>query len=76
MSSVKAPSTFENLPSFIRLPLVKARTGLSRSSIYLKVSQGKFPKPVNLGGRAVAWIDSEITEWINQRVRVSRGGAQ
>jgi len=76
MSSVKAPSTSENLPSFIRLPLVKARTGLSRSSIYLKVSQGEFPAPISLGSRAVGWLSSEIDEWIASRVCASRGGAQ
>ena len=76
MSSAKATATFENLPCFIRLPQVKARTGLSRSSIYLKVAQGEFPAPVSLGARAVAWLSSEIDAWIAERVRVSRGGVQ
>jgi len=43
--------------SILRLPTVKDRTGLSRSTIYLRISQGKFPKPVSLGGRAVGWIE-------------------
>jgi prophage regulatory protein len=60
----------------LRLPAVKARTGLSRSSIYLKVSRNEFPKPILLGGpRAVGWIESEITEWIEQRIRASRSAA-
>jgi predicted DNA-binding transcriptional regulator AlpA len=41
--------------SILRLPAVKTRTGLSRSTIYLRVSQGTFPRPVSLGGRAVGW---------------------
>lgn len=46
--------------TILRLPAVKARTGLSRSSIYLRVSQGIFPKPVNLGARAVGWPEHEV----------------
>jgi prophage regulatory protein len=68
------PATSENPVCFSRLPRVKQRTGLSRSSIYAKISIGEFPAPVNLGARAVAWIDSEIEEWIRGRVEASRGG--
>ena len=56
----------------LRLPAVKTRTGLSRSSIYLRISQGKFPTPVSLGGRAVGWIDSEIDTWLSERIAQSR----
>ena len=62
----------ENPPSFIRLPRVKERTGLSRSSIYAKIEVGAFPPPINLGARAVAWIDHEIAAWMHARVRASR----
>lgn len=48
------------------------RTGLSRSTIYLRVSQGTFPKPVNLGGRAVGWVEAEIQEWLQQQIEISR----
>jgi prophage regulatory protein len=58
--------------SILRLPAVKARTGLSRSTIYLRVSQGSFPKPVNLGNRAVGWLDTEIYEWLQQRIEARR----
>jgi prophage regulatory protein len=58
--------------SILRLPAVKARTGLSRSTIYLRVSQGAFPKPVNLGTRAVGWVESEIQEWLQQQIEASR----
>lgn len=57
----------------IRLPEVKARTGLSRSTIYLRISTGTFPKPISLGGRAVGWIETEIQAWINECVQASRG---
>jgi prophage regulatory protein len=46
--------------SILRLPDVKASAGLSRSTIYLRITQGVFPKPVSLGGRAVGWPASEV----------------
>ena len=53
--------------TILRLPQVKARTGLGRTSIYAAVKAGSFPAPVSLGARAVGWLDSAITEWIDQR---------
>ncbi len=61
--------------AILRLPAVKARTGLSRSTIYLRISEGRFPKPVSLGGRAVGWVEAEITEWLNQQIKASRKAA-
>ena len=49
-------------------------TGLSRSTIYLRMEQGKFPEKINLGSRAVGWISSEIKEWIEERIKESRLG--
>ena len=60
--------------SILRLPTVKDRTGLSRSTIYLRISEGTFPKPISLGSRAVGWIESEINEWLDQRIESSRVG--
>nr|VFJ75702.1 MAG: transcriptional regulator, AlpA family [Candidatus Kentron sp. FW] len=56
-----------------RLPAVKARTGLSRSSIYLRISENRFPSPVSLGGRAVGWIEADVDDWLNQRIQETRG---
>lgn len=61
---------------FLRLPEVLARTGLSRSTIYVRLEQGRFPKPVSLGARAVGWIESEVDEWIQKRIAASRDGAE
>jgi prophage regulatory protein len=58
--------------AILRLPAVKASTGLSRSTIYLRIMQGTFPKPVGLGGRAVGWLEAEIQEWLQRRIEVSR----
>ena len=56
----------------IRLSDVKAKTGLSRSTIYLRMAEGKFPQQISLGSRAVGWISSEVNEWIEERIRESR----
>ena len=48
----------------IRLAEVKHRVGLSRSTIYRWMAEGKFPKPVQLGGYAVAWAQEDIDAWI------------
>jgi prophage regulatory protein len=58
--------------ALLRLGEVKARTGLSRSSIYLRIAEGTFPKQVSLGSRAVGWVDTEIQAWIDQAIRNSR----
>jgi prophage regulatory protein len=55
--------------SILRLPAVKTRTGLSRSTIYLRVSQGMFP------GRAVGWVEAEIQSWLAERIAASRRAA-
>lgn len=59
----------------LRLPEVLTRTGLSRSTIYVRLDQGRFPKPVSLGARAVGWIESEVDEWIRERIEESRSDA-
>jgi len=58
--------------TFLRLPEVKKITGLGRSTIYLKISKGTFPASVSLGERAVAWIDTEIHQWIAERITESK----
>lgn len=45
--------------AILRLPRVKSYSGLGRSTIYLRISQGLWPKPVRLGARAVGWPETE-----------------
>ena len=61
--------------SILRLPAVKERTGLSRSTIYLRISEGKFPTSVSLGDRAVGWIEAEVNDWLNKQIEASRKAA-
>lgn len=49
---------------FIKLDAVKSLTGLSRSSIYQFIHEGRFPASVKLGSRSVAWVASEVEEWM------------
>ncbi|MCG8037113.1 MAG: AlpA family transcriptional regulator [Candidatus Thiodiazotropha taylori] len=59
----------------LRLPAVEARTGLARSTIYLRMSEGSFPRSISLGERAVGWIEAEINDWLTQQIEVSRKAA-
>lgn len=58
--------------TILRLPAVKARTGLSRSTIYLRMAEGRFPTSISLGDRAVGWIETEINDWLAKHVEESR----
>ncbi len=60
--------------TIMRLPEVRRTTGLSRSTLYMRIAEGKFPKPVNLGGRAVGWLQSEVEAWLERQVEASRNG--
>ncbi len=56
----------------LRLPQVKERTGLARSSIYSKIDTADFPEPISLGARSVGWLEEEIDAWISKRIKASR----
>jgi prophage regulatory protein len=56
----------------LRLPAVRALTGLSRSTVYEKISAGEFPKGISLGARSVGWLESEVQAWIFKKVSASR----
>ena len=58
--------------SILRLPDVKKRTGLSRSTIYLRISEGSFPRQVSLGERAVGWLEVDIQQWLQCQIESSR----
>ncbi|WP_303850295.1 AlpA family transcriptional regulator [Seleniivibrio woodruffii] len=52
---------------------VEELTGLSRSAIYQKMQQGDFPKQIKLGERTVAWLETDVTQWIESKITASRG---
>lgn len=55
--------------TLLRRPQVEARTGISRSTIYLWMDKGDFPRPVKLGTRLVAWRESDIIAWLDSRIQ-------
>jgi prophage regulatory protein len=54
-------------PLLLRMPTVMRLTGLGRSTIYRLVAARKFPSPVRLGPRAVAWRSSDLDQWSESR---------
>jgi prophage regulatory protein len=58
--------------TILRRKQVENRTGLSRSTIYARIAENNFPKPIDLGGRAVGWIETEIDAWLTTRLAISR----
>lgn len=59
----------------LRRRQVEQRTGLSRSTLYDRVAAGTFPRPINLGARAVGWLEGEISDWLAGRIEASRKSA-
>jgi prophage regulatory protein len=58
----------------LRLPRVLERVGVSRSTAWLWIRQGRFPKPVKIGPNITAWRESEIESWIAERIASAKGG--
>ncbi|WP_189460218.1 helix-turn-helix transcriptional regulator [Jeongeupia chitinilytica] len=52
----------------LRLQAVCRQVALSRSSIYAAIAAGTFPKPIRLGGNSVAWLQSEVSAWVAERI--------
>ena len=62
------------IDTVLRFPRVRERVGgLSKSWIYQEITEGRFPMPIKLGGRAVGWLESEVNAWLLSRVEQSRG---
>ena len=58
--------------SLIRLPEVLKRTGFGKAWVYRLISEGRFPAPVKIGVRAVAFVESEVDEWVQSVIETSR----
>jgi prophage regulatory protein len=55
------------MDGYLRLPPVKATTGLSKATLYRLMDEGHFPRPYSLGARAVGWLASEVEAWVKSR---------
>lgn len=60
---------FNASSSILRRKQVEARTGLSCATLYRRMAIGEFPLPVSLGGNSVGWVESEVTAWIEERIK-------
>ena len=60
----------------LRRPEVLHRCGISNSTLHRLINTGDFPAPIQLGPRAVAWVESRINEWIEQRIEAGRAGEE
>jgi prophage regulatory protein len=60
--------TWSQHPAILRLPAVLSRTGLSRSTIYQWMKERRFPQSITLGIKAVGWSESDISNWITERI--------
>jgi len=58
--------------AILRLNATLAKTGLSRSVLYSEISKGNFPKQINLSERSVGFVESEVDNWIDERIKASR----
>lgn len=58
--------------SLIRMPEVLRRIGYGKAWVYKLIALNLFPKPVKIGTRSIAFVESEIDEWINSRIEESR----
>ena len=58
------PSRIDRL---LRRPEVELATGMKRATLYRDMAVGRFPRPVKIGKRAVAWPQSVIDAWIEER---------
>ena len=54
--------------SFIRLPRVEERTGLSRSEIYRRMRDRRFPQSHKLGAKTTVWLDTDIDAWLEEQL--------
>jgi prophage regulatory protein len=71
----KETSSYPDEVIFLRLPKVKAVTGLSKTSLYELIRANSFPAPIHLGTRTVAWVASEVNQWAAERILSSRAAA-
>ena len=70
-------SDYQSIPGrIVRLPEVRQLTGLSRSGLYKRMKEEAFPHAIGLGGRSVGWVESEVLDWINERISLRDKGSR
>lgn len=70
------PAVTTSKENLIRLPEVQRRTGYGKAWIYKLINAGKFPQSVKIGTRSIAFIESEVDEWVASKIAESRSGGE
>jgi prophage regulatory protein len=73
-ASVEAAVIGEHTMRIIRLPEVERKTGFKHTTLYMLMNEGRFPRSVPLGNKARGWLESEVDDWIRERI-AARDGA-
>lgn len=66
----------QKIAKIIRRNEVEALVGLARSTLYKRISEQTFPKPIPLAPRAVGWIESEVSAWLDNQIAQRRDTAE
>lgn len=69
---MNAQSQEASSQTILRLAEVLRRTGLSRSTLYLRIANASFPHQISLGGRAIGWLKSEVDDWVDTRANLRK----
>lgn len=62
------------LRKLLTLPATLEKTALKRSTLYVMVAGGEFPKPVKIGPRRIAFVESEVNDWVASRIATRDAG--
>ncbi|HEF4887331.1 TPA: AlpA family transcriptional regulator [Klebsiella oxytoca] len=65
----------KNYTTLIRLPEVIKRTGVSRTTIYRLINKKSFPSPIKISEKTIAFVESEVNDWIEKLIHSSRNKA-
>lgn len=65
----------KNYITLIRLPEVIKRTGVSRTTIYRLINKNSFPSPIKISEKTIAFVESEVNDWIEKLITTSRNKA-
>lgn len=69
MNEILNPMAYpEKTIRIIRIREVKEITGLGKSTIYDLIARSEFPKALRLAPKAVGWVESEVLDWVNDRI--------
>lgn len=68
------PTVTTSKENLIRLPDVQRRTGYGKAWVYVLIARNEFPKPVKIGSRSIAFVESEVDAWVANKIAESRTG--